>query len=252
MNDVPKAESREQSPLLERLFSVGAHFGYSRSRRHPSVTPFIFGAKNNVEIFDLEKVATLLEQARLYIESLGKERKTILFVGGKNEARQIVKKTAESIDMPYVAGRWIGGSLTNFSEISKRIKRLEELREKREKGEFAGRYTKRERLMFDREIANLERHFDGIVSLKALPSALMVVDPRREHIAVSEANQMGIPVVALLNSDCNVEHITYPIAANDGAVKSISFFMEEIVQAYKKGLLSAEKDKKEVESSKEE
>jgi len=250
MNQETETQNNTSSPLLERLFSVGAHFGYTRSRRHPSVSGYIFGTKNKVELFDLEKVSKLLEDAKSYVEGLGKEKKTILFVGGKNEARLIAKDAAEDIEMPFVAGRWIGGTLTNFSEIQKRLKRLEELREKKSKGELETRYTKKERLMLDREVEGLEANFGGIAFLKALPSALVVVDPRHEHIAVAEARMMKIPIVALLNSDCDADAITYPIVGNDSAIKSIGFFVNELKEAYKKGLTMYSVSSEDVEGAK--
>lgn len=221
------------------MFQAGVHFAYSRTRRHPSVASFIFGAKNQVEIFDLEKVEELLEEALTFVRALGAERKGLLFVGGKNEAREIVAASAASLGVPYVAGRWIGGSLTNYSEIKKRMARLEDLTEKRSKGAFEGKYTKRERLMFDREITELEGNFGGIMPMKQLPGALFVIDPRREHIAVAEAHTMHIPVIALLNSDCNLKEVDYPIVGNDSARASVSFFTGEIAKAYREGLAQA-------------
>lgn len=218
------------------MFKAGVHFAYSRTRRHPSIEQFIFGAKNQVEIFDLEKVSELLENAKAVASKLGEARKPLLFVGGKNEARDIVRSAAERLGMPYVAGRWIGGTLTNFPEIKKRLARLEELEQKRMTGEFEGKYTKRERLMFDREIADLKASFGGIVGLSSLPGALFVIDSRRERIAIAEANVMKIPVIALMNSDCNLKEATYPIVGNDSARTSISFFIDEIVKAYEEGL----------------
>lgn len=238
MVEATEAQNGAKTSLLERLFSIGAHFGYSRSRRHPSTTPYIFGTKNKVELFDLEKVGMLLDEAKTYVEGLGKERKTVLFVGGKNEAHAVVERAAEDAGMPYVKGRWIGGTLTNFPEIQKRVKRLEDLREKKEKGELETRYTKRERVLLDREMEGLEERFGGIVSMKELPSALIVVDPRHEKIAIDEARVMGIPTVALLNSDCDADAISYPIVANDSAVESIRFFIGELKEAYKKGQMT--------------
>lgn len=221
--------------LIERMFAAGAHFGYSKSRRHPSVAPFIFGAKNRVEIFNLEKTNVLLVSAKEYMQKLGTEKKKVLFVGGKNEARDAVREGAVSLGMPHVVGRWIGGTLTNFSEIKKRIERLKNLTEKREKGELETKYTKKERLMFDREITDLTTHFGGLLTLSELPDALLVIDTKKEDIAVTEAKKRNIPIVGLLNSDSNLSGITYPIVANDATQKSIMFFVNELVEAYKKG-----------------
>lgn len=229
----------ENIGLIDRMFKAGAHFAYSRTRRHPSVSAFIFGAKNQVEIFDLEKVSELLETAKAFARKLGEDRKAILFVGGKNEVREIVSARALALNLPYVAGRWIGGTLTNFSEIKKRMARLDDLMDKRSKGEFEGKYTKRERLMFDREIADLERTFGGIMPMKQLPGALFVIDSRREHIPIAEAKVMKIPVIALMNSDCDFKQVQYPIVGNDTARASVAFFIDEVVKAYREGLASA-------------
>ena len=167
----------------------------------------------------------------LFRSSLAKDGRQILFVGGKNEARDLIKKAAVSIDMPYVAGRWIGGTFTNFSEIKKRISKLEELTKQREKGELS-KYTKKERLVIDRNIANLERFFSGLLLMKEMPKAVFAIDPKNEAIAVTEAKKMGIPVIALAGSDCDIKNIDYPIAANDSSISSISFFVDEIVKAY--------------------
>ena len=219
------------NPMIDSMFKAGAHFGFSRTRRHPSVAPYIFGVKNKVEIFDLEKTSELLEKAKAFAATLGKEGKTILFVGGKSEARNAVKNGALSINMPYVDGRWIGGTLTNFVQIRKRVEKLERLTSEKEKGELA-KYTKKERLLIDREIANLERFFSGISSMKELPKALFIVDPKKEKTAIKEAKFMGIPVIAVSGSDCNIKSIEYPIVGNDASQTSIHYLTQEITKAY--------------------
>ncbi len=219
------------NPRIDNMFKAGAHFAFSKTRRHPTTAPYIFGIKNNVEIFDLEKTEVLLEKAKDFVELLAKDGKTILFVGGKSEARNAVKAGALSINMPYVDGRWIGGTLTNFMQIRKRVEKLEKLTAEREKGELA-KYTKKERLMIDHEIANLERFFTGIVSMKDLPKALFVVDPKKEKTAVKEAQDMAIPVIALSGSDCNIKGLEFPLVGNDSSQTSVNFFVQEIVKAY--------------------
>ncbi len=220
--------------LIETMFGAGAHFGLGRSRRNPSIKPYLFGTKNQTDIFDLEKTAVLLDEAKAFVSALAKEGKTILFVAGKKEAVAAVKAGAEAIDMPYVAGRWIGGTITNFPQVHKRVERYEKLISDKEKGELA-KYTKRERMLIDKEIASLEKMFFGIVSLKKLPDALFVIDPRREKIAVAEADHAKIPVVALAGSDCDLRAVVHPIAGNDSSRQSIQFFVEEIVKAYRDG-----------------
>ena len=220
--------------LVTDMFSAGAHFGYSRSRRHSSVKPFIFGSKNGVEILDLEKTVVELEKAKEFVKTLAKGGKQILFVGTKSEAKKAVEKGATSIDMPFVVDRWVGGNLTNFPEIKKRVALLEDLRAKRENGELA-MYTKKERLLIDKDIDRLERNFSGIVSMKSLPAAIFAIDPRKETIAVKEAKFLGIPVVALANSDCNLKEVDYAIPGNDSSMSSISFFVNQIAEAFKEG-----------------
>jgi small subunit ribosomal protein S2 len=224
-------DTKSNNPIIDNMFKAGAHFGFSKTRRHPTITPYIFGIKNKVEIFDLEKTSELLNKALAFVAGLAKDGKTILFVGGKSEARNSIKNSALSINMPYVDGRWIGGTLTNFPQIRKRVEKLERLNSEKEKGELA-KYTKKERLLIDREIANLERFFSGIVSMKDLPKAIFVVDPKKEKTAVKEARDMGIPVISLLGSDCNIKDVDYPIIGNDSSQMSIQFFAQAISKAY--------------------
>ena len=227
-------KSIETSNRVDELFKAGAHFGFVKSRRHPSAKPFIFGSKNNTEIFDLEKTSGKLEEAIKFMEEKGREDAQVLFVGGKSEAREAVEKAGHELGMPYVSGRWIGGTLTNFNEIKKRLGRLEELLAQREKGEL-GKYTKKERLLIEREVDKLILYFGGLTSMKALPKALVVVDPRKENIAVSEAETVRIPTVAIAGSDCNLHEVNHAIPANDSSRQSIGYIIGELVKAYRKG-----------------
>jgi small subunit ribosomal protein S2 len=219
---------------IENMFTAGTHFGLGRSRRHPTTAPFIFGTKNSTDIFDLEKTEALLDAAKTFITSLAKEGKTILVVGGKKEAAMAVKTMAQSLNVPYVDSRWIGGTLTNFGQVRKRIERYEKLTSEKEKGELA-KYTKRERMLIDKEIADLEKMFLGIVSLTKLPDAIFLIDPRHEKNAVKEALDKNIPVIALASSDCNITEVKYPIVGNDASKTSISFFLNEMATAYRAG-----------------
>lgn len=228
----------DKNQVIEKLFAVGAHFGYSPSRRHPSVAPFIYGQKGGTELFDLEKTAACLESALAFVKSLAAERKVILFVGGKAEARGPLKRVAERLALPYVASRWIGGTLTNFGEIKRRLARLSDLSDMREKGELA-KFTKRERLLIDREITDLDAMFGGLRGMSKLPDALVIVDPREQEGAAREAKQFGIPVIALMNSDCDRSLVTYPIPGNDASVDNITFVLDSIGQAYTVNLAPA-------------
>lgn len=220
------------------MFSVGAHFGYSRSRRHPTASPFIFGIKNRTEILDLEKTSELLAQAKEIMKAAGIEKKRLLLVGGKSEVKEIIAKAGERLSMPYVAGRWIGGTLTNFPEIKRRIDELKGLSEKREKGEL-GRFTKLERLMIDREISRLEERFGGLRLMNELPHMLLVVDPRHEHLAVAEAKVRRLPVLAIAGSDCDLDAVDHAVLGNDSLRASVQFFMDELVSAYEAGVKEA-------------
>jgi len=220
--------------IIKQLFEAGAHYGYSRTRRNPTMAPYIFGQKNRNDIFDLELTAKKLDEAEKFITEIASNGKQILFVGGKNEAHTIMREAAEKVGAPFVCGRWIGGTLTNFKEISKRVRRLEKLRDDKEKGNLE-KYTKKERLLMDREIEDLEATFGGIVSMKELPKAIFIVDPRFEEIAVNEAHIVGVPIVALSNSDCDLLKIKYPIPANDATNKSITFFVDKMVEAIEAG-----------------
>lgn len=221
-------------PIINALFGAGAHFGYRRSKRHPTAAPFIFGAKSGVEIFDLEKTKTALEKAEVFVKNLSKSGKVLLFVGGKNETREAVKTGAAKLGMPAVFGRWIGGTLTNFTNIRARIDKMLDLISKREKGELA-KYTKKERLLIDRDVARLGEMFGGLVPLKGMPGAVFVIDPGKEHIAVTEAKKENIPVIALASSDCDFSKIDYVIPGNDASRASIAYFVERIVAAYEAG-----------------
>lgn len=233
MEEVKQTEVKND-PKVDELFKAGAHFGFVRSRRHPSVKPYLYGVKNRIEIFDLEKTSVKLDEALEFVKSLGASSSMLLLVGGKSEAREAIRKAAGLLDMPFVAGRWIGGTMTNFSEIRKRVTKLEDLTAQKEKGELM-KYTKKERLLIDREIEKLRRFFQGLVLMKELPKALFVIDPKHEEIAVREAKQHGIPVIALAGSDCDLSDVDYAIPGNDASVPSVTFFVDKVVAAYREG-----------------
>jgi small subunit ribosomal protein S2 len=223
---------------IQTLFEAGAHFALPRARRHPSAAPYIFATKDRTDIFDLEETERRLEAARAFARSLG--GKQVLFVGGKHEVAEIVKATAERCNSPYVAGRWIGGTLTNFKNIRKRLDRLQKLSDEREKGELE-KYTKRERLLIDREIEELKARFGGLVSMTELPAAMFVVDTRHEDTAVREAKQLRIPVIGLSSSDCDFALVKYPIPANDTSVRSVRLICDLITEEISAGASAAPK-----------
>ncbi len=218
---------------IEKMFEVGAHYAFTKTKRHPSTKSFIFGSKNGTELFDLEKTGQSLEDAKNFIkETLATANKQVLFVGSKSEVKDVLKETADRLEMPSVTNRWVGGTLTNFDEIKKRADKYQRLIDEREKGDLS-KYTKKERGKIDKEILKLERKFSGIVSMKTLPAILFVVDSKYENIAVEEAKQKNIPVVALVNSDCDIKKIDYPILANDSVCESVKFFVDEIASVFK-------------------
>lgn len=227
--------SETKNGLVEALFKVGAHFGYARSRRHATMKDLVFGTKNKTDILDLTKTGQLLESALAYVEALGTQGKMLLFVSGKPEMGSVVRETAASLNMPFVAGRWLGGTLSNFVEIKKRMNRMKELIEERESGTSAKKYTKKERLMIDREIVRLEENFNGLVTMERLPDALVIVDTKREDNAVKEARGLGVPVIGIMNSDCDLSLVTHPVVGNDASRESVQYFLSEIVRAYEAG-----------------
>lgn len=214
------------------LMEAGAHYGYSRTRRHPTVTPYIFGNKDGVDIIDVEKTICLTEEAKTYLADLSKNGKTVLFVGTKPEARAVIEATAAALHQPFVTERWIGGMLTNFSEIKRRIQKLETMKEERASGALE-KYTKKEQLLINRELNRLQKYFSGVIGLTKMPEAIFVVDPKKEHIAIKEAHKLGITVIALGNTDCSIRGIQYPIIANDGSRSSISLILGILEDTYK-------------------
>lgn len=219
---------------IEEMFSAGVHYGYSKSRRHPSVSPFVFTTKNGVDIINIEKTEELLNKALEVVSNFAASGKTILFVGTKPEAKQQITETALVLNMPYVGERWVGGALTNFPEIKKRIVKLLDLRDQKEKGNL-DKYTKKEKLLIDREMEDMTKNFQGLTGISHTPDVVFIVDPKKEHIALSEAKKMNLPVIALLNTDCNLKQVDYPIVANDASISSITFFLNKIKEAYTKG-----------------
>ncbi len=216
---------------IEEMFQAGVHYGYNKSRRHPSTSSYIYATKNGVDIIDIEKTHELFEKACEIISEYAKSDKTILFVGTKAEAKKYIDDVAMSLNLPYVNERWVGGILTNFSEIKKRIQKLVDLREEKEKGYF-DKYTKKEKLLIEREMDSMSKNFQGLIGMNKAPDLIFVIDSKKENIAVTEARKMNIPVMALANTDCNINHINYPIVGNDASTTSIKFFIETIKNVY--------------------
>lgn len=218
---------------IEEMFEAGVHYGYSKTRRHPSVTKFIYTTKNKNDIIDIEKTEAMLADAESALSGIANTGKVALIVGTKAEAKTIVQNLAEKYNLPYVTDRWIGGTLTNWPEIKKRITKMNDLKEKREKGYF-DIYTKKERLMLDREIADMEKKFFGLRDMAKTPDMLIIIDTKKEFIATIEAEKTNLPVIALMNSDCDVKQIDYPILGNDSSVTSISYIMNTLLKQFDK------------------
>ncbi|MEK7128396.1 MAG: 30S ribosomal protein S2 [Patescibacteria group bacterium] len=225
--------------IIEQMFKVGAHYGYSKTRRHPSVSKFIFATKNKGDIIDLEKTSIMLEKAAEFIKDLGTKGKVVLFVGTKPEAKEITKNVAESLGMPYVTERWIGGTLSNFTEIKRRIVELENYQKDSATGGL-DKYTKKERVVMAKKMEKLARYYTGLLGLKKTPDALFIIDSREEHIAATEAKNKDVPIISLINSDSDIKDISYPVVGNDSGIPSIKFFATHIANAYKAGLRHAE------------
>lgn len=220
---------------IQRLFDTGAHFAQVKSRRHPSMKPYLVGTKGRQEIIDLVKTTEQLEAAKAVMAALAKEGKTVLFVGGKVEISALVKKFAQEIAAPYVAARWLGGTISNWTEIKKRVDRLAELIEKSATGSLAKQHTKLELVMIGREQKRLSERLDGITTLTKKPDALLVVDTKHEKHAVKEARDAGIPIIGIMSSDCDLRDAAYPIVANDTSRKTVELILSELTEAFLKG-----------------
>ncbi len=221
-------------PTLEEMLKAGMHFGHQTSKWHPKMAPFIFGARKGVYIIDLQKSRKKLEEAMDFIAKLSGEGKNILFVGTKNQVKEPMKKMAEENEMPYIVGKWMGGCLTNFFAIKKSIKRYNDLKKQKESGQLQ-KYTKKEQLDFDREIAKLEIRVGGLSKLTKLPDVLFVYDIRKEKTAIAEAKKSNIPVIGVCDTNVNPENINYIIPANDDATKTVKMLIELAGEAIKEG-----------------
>ena len=219
---------------VDDLLNVGAHVGYAKTRRNPHMKKFIAGVKSNVEIFNAERILKLLEEALTCIEGLGKEGAQILWIGTKPAAAPTIRAVAERLGHPFVDTRWIGGTFTNFKVIRDRINYWQSLVSKKAAGTLE-KYTKQEQMLFGKDIEKLTRTFEGLVRLETLPKAVFIVDTNKEINALRESRQKNIPVVALLNTDCDPESVAYAIPANDNAPKSIAYILECAKDAYLKG-----------------
>jgi len=224
--------------LLKQLLEAGAHFGHHTSYWHPKAKKHIFTQRNGIHIIDLEQTVTMLDKACAFAQDLAARGQTILFVGTKKQAQQSVEEEAKRCGMSYVNQRWLGGMLTNFAVIQARIDHLVRLENKRDKGELDA-LPKKERAKIEKEIARLNTQMGGFKEMTTLPGALFIVDPIKDKIAFTEAKKLGIPVIAIADTNCNPDGIDYPIPANDDAVKAIRLICSKIADAIIKGKTEA-------------
>ena len=226
------------------MLEAGIHFGHQSRRWNPAMKDYLYGSRDGVHIFDLIKTKVALETALDFLTKAAKEGKVILFVGTKRQASVKIEEIAKNLNHPFVNLRWLGGTLSNFSQIQTSIKKLADLKEKVAKGEFKS-YTKKERLLIDREIDTLEKKFGGIAAMTKLPDVLFVLDIKKEAGAIKEAQKLKIPVIGVADSNSDPSDVDYPIPANDDAVKAIEYIMELVQKAIIEGQKNKSKPKKE-------
>ena len=215
---------------LEELLEAGCHFGHRTTRWHPKMKPYIFTARDGIHIFDLAQTREGLLKAASFISQTIKKGGKVLFVGTKRQAKEQIVKTAKKLGQPYVDNRWLGGTITNWDQMKKRIDKLHKMRKEREEGEYK-KFTKKERLLLDREISRLESLFGGISELEKVPDAIFLVDTKNEKTAVREAARKEIPMVAICDTNSDPTNIEYVIPANDDAQKSIELILKKIEEA---------------------
>ena len=215
---------------LDELLQHGVHFGHQRKRWNPQMQPYIFALRNGVYVINLETTLVKLEEAVTAVQDIVKKGGSVLFVGTKRQAKDIVRREAERAGMPFIVERWLGGMFTNFNSVSNTFKRYNQLLEDKKSGKLE-KYTKKEQLLLTREIDRLERMIGGVSQLKKLPEAIFVVDIKHEATAVREARKKGVPIVALVDTNANPQQVSWPIPANDDATKSIELLTGVIAEA---------------------
>lgn len=233
------------------LMDAGVHFGHLTRKWNPRMAEYIFMENNGIHIIDLNKTLRNVEEAAFALKNIVRSGRKIMFVATKKQAKDIITEEATRLNMPYVTERWLGGMLTNFATIRKSLKRLQQI-EKMMKDETVENLTKKEKLMLTREKAKLTKQLGGIAELNRLPAALFIIDVKREHIAVAEAQKLNIPVFAMVDTNSDPSAIDFPIPANDDAFKSISIITKYLGKAIEEGLQERKKDKEEAGQRKDE
>ena len=220
---------------MKALLEAGAHFGHKTSRWHPKMAPYIHSKKQGAHIINLEKTVEALEKALPALTEIAKSDKKILFVGTKKQMKEIVKNAAESVEMPYVTVRWVGGTLTNVETVNRQIRKLKDLEKKMASGVLENRYSKLEVQRYQEEIDLLNERYGGIKNMSEQPAAIVVVDANEDKNAIKEAKNLGIPVFALVDTNVDPTEIDYVIPANDDAIKATQLILDYIVAAIKEG-----------------
>ena len=223
------------TPTFDQLLEAGCHFGHMKRKWNPAMAPYIFMERNGIHIIDLYKTQAKLEEAAAALRNIAKGGKKILFVATKKQAKEILADKAQSVNMPYVIERWPGGMLTNFPTIRKAVKKMTSIDKMTKDGTFDN-LSKREKLQITRQRAKLEKNLGSIADLNRLPSALFVVDVCKEHIAVAEANRLGIPVFAIVDTNSDPSNVDFVIPANDDASKSIDLILSTVCESINEGL----------------
>lgn len=231
------------SGVIKQMLEGGVHFGHLKRNWNPKMSKFVFGRKKNISIINLEKTAQKLEEAKDFLREKAKSGEVILFVGTKRQIRPAIKELAATCKMPYVDQKWVGGLLTNFPTIKKRLKRYLELIQMRESGQFNS-IPGKEVVRLNREISRMDKKYSGLTALEGLPECVVVVDPGRERACVKEAIKLAIPLVALIDTDSNPDEIDYPIPGNDDAIRSVRFVINSLVEAILQGQESFDRQAK--------
>lgn len=233
----------------KKMLEAGVHFGHLKKKWNPKMSPYIFMEKKGIHLIDLYKTQDKLESAANAVKAIARSGKKILFVATKKQAKEFVKESAKSVNMPFVTERWLGGMLTNFATIRKSIRKMQTIDKMLNDGSFEN-ITKKEKLVLSREKEKLERVIGGIAALNRIPSAIFIVDISHEHIALAEATKLNMTSIAMVDTNSNPNDVDFAIPANDDASKSIHLIVEYITDAIKKGLSERQQDKAEVEAAK--
>jgi small subunit ribosomal protein S2 len=235
--DIKKSGNEEISMM--NMLKAGVHFGHKKAKKHPKMNQYIYTVRNSINIIDLGKTMTKLNEALGFVKEVASKGGVILFVGTKKQAKKTIKEEAEKCGMPYVSERWLGGTFTNFEKISGSIKRLEKMVAEKESGELEKKYNKKERLEIDREIIRIEKKFGGIKTMKKLPEAVFVIDTKEEETAILESNAKNISIIAILDTNADPSLVDYPIPSNDDAVGAIKLMAKAVADAVIEGKAKA-------------